>query len=300
MRKENIRLIKLEDLKRNSQQIIYTDSNIAILSSIKQFTGKYDKEIKFNCMMIAFCEEGEVNFNINYRKYILKKDFCAILPPGTIISEGEESFCSIKIVAISQSFLEDIICFNKETLNIMQYLYNNPIQPTGQAASYKIYLYKELLMTLIKEDSHAYSKQTRRFHFAGMICEMFALISKKIPPKDKMATKRERTATIVHDFLVAVNTDDGSHRSVNYYADQLCYSAKYLSYSVKQATGKTPLQIINSHAINQIKHKLKFTDMSMKSLADYFDFPNPSFFGKFVKTHIGISPLQYRISQKEE
>ena len=39
--------------------------------------------------------------------------------------------------------------------------------------------------------------------------------------------------------------------------------------------------------------------MSMKELADYFEFTNPSFFGKFVKMHIGMSPMQYRITSED-
>ena len=297
MAKDRIRLINLENFKEIPQAIVYVDRNIAILSNIRQFTQKHEKEVKLDCLMFCFCEEGEAVCNINHRKYILKKDFGAILPPGSIVSVGSDSFRSIKIAAVSKSFLEEIICFNKETLSVIHYLYNNPIQPTGQAVSYKMYLYKELLMMLINEKEHAYSRQMRHFHFAGMICEMFALVSKKIPVAEKAETKKERAATIVHDFMVAVNTDDGSHRTVSYYADILCYSAKHLSYSVKQATGKTPLQIINAHAISQIKHKLKYTDMSMKILADYFNFPNASFFGKFVKLHTGLSPLQYRLRE---
>lgn len=300
MAKESVRLINLEGFRKDPQSIVYVDSNIVMLNSIMQFVSKRDKEVKLNCLMILFCEEGEVNFCVNHKRYILRKDYCAILPPGTIIGEGGESAHGIKAIAVSHDYLKEILCFNKDSFSVMHYLYNNPIQPIGQMTSYKMYLYKELLMTLIKEEKHAYSKQTRRFHFAGLICEMFALISKKIPAKEKIETKRERAATILHDFMVAVNTDDGSHRSVNYYADRLCYSAKYISYSVKQATGKTPLQIINAHAINQIKYKLKYTDISMKNLADDFNFPNPSFFGKFVKKHIGVSPLQYRLQQNEK
>ena len=165
MKKENIKAINLEDFKNIPHTIIYNDNNTAILRNIKY--PQTPKEVKLNCLVICFCEEGETTFHINHRKYTLRKDFCAILPPGTIISRGEESFHSIKTVAVAQSFLEEIICFNKETLNIMHYLYNNPIQPTGQASSYKMYLYKELLLTLINEESHVYSKQTRRFHFTG-------------------------------------------------------------------------------------------------------------------------------------
>ena len=300
MKKESTKTIGLEEFKELTQTTIYTDDDIAIFENIRPFSPKYGKEVKLKCLIICFCEKGETTFSINHRIYTLKKAHCAILPPGTIISGGSDAPHTIKTTAISQNFLEEIMCINKETLNVMHYLYNNPIHPTGRATSYKMYLYKELLMTLIKEQTHAYSKQTRRHHFAGMICEMFALISEKIPTKEKIETKKERTAGIVHDFIEAVSTDDGSHRSVSYYANKLCYSAKHLSYSVKQATGKTPLQIINAHAISQIKHKLKYSDTSMKCLADYFDFPSPSFFGKFVKAHTGVSPLQYRETQKDE
>ena len=93
-----------------------------------------------------------------------------------------------------------------------------------------------------------------------------------------------------------VNADDGSHRSVSYYADRLCYSAKYLSSTVKGITGESPLQIINKHAIKQIKYRLKHSNLSIKEIADSFDFANHSFFGMFVKIYTGMSLRQYTIS----
>jgi AraC-like DNA-binding protein len=51
--------------------------------------------------------------------------------------------------------------------------------------------------------------------------------------------------------------------------------------------------------MEQIKFQLNHSDMSMKELADYFDFANPSFFGKFVKQHLGMSPMQYRALKEE-
>lgn len=301
MEREKIATIDLHDFNSIPFHIVYMDNDIAILKNISTNMVPDKKERKLKCFMICFCEDGETSIEINSKQYNLKKGLCAVLPPGTIISNGsKERRCNIHIAAISQNFINEILCTNKDTWNVIHYLYNNPISPIDRESSYKIYLYKELLMTLINEAPHAYSKQTRRYHFAGLFCEMMAYISQKVPKEEYIRGNRGHAGSIVHDFISAVNADNGSHRTVAYYADLLCYSPKYLSFTVKQLTGKTPLQIINAHAINQIKYKLKHTDMSMKRMADYFDFPNPSFFGKFVKTHTGMSPMQYRHSEAKK
>jgi AraC-like DNA-binding protein len=263
---------------------------------------KADEELaKIDCFMIVFCQEGNITLNINGNQHSLKKDFCAILPPGTIVRKiACKQPYVVKIAAASVSFLTEILNSSKETWNIIHFLYYNPIHPIQKANSYKLYLYKELLITLIQEQPHAYSKQTRRFHFAGMFCEMMVLLNQMIPKDYEAQTlDKNRAAVIARDFIELVNSDNGMHRTVSYYADRLCYSPKYLSATVKQITGKSPLQIINAHAIKQIKYKIKHSQMSMKELADYFEFTNPSFFGKFVKMHIGMSPMQYRITSED-
>ena len=40
--------------------------------------------------------------------------------------------------------------------------------------------------------------------------------------------------------------------------------------------------------------------MSIKEITSLFDFPNASFFGKFVKAHTGMTPVEYRTSKEEE
>ena len=133
-----------------------------------------------------------------------------------------------------------------------------------------------------------------------MICEMFAMLNEQIPHEERKNIQQNRATFITRDFIHLVNADNGTHRSVSYYADKLCYSPKYLCAVIKETTGKTPIQIIQENAIKQIKYKLKHSDMSIKEVADAFDFPNPSFFGKFVKAHTRMTPMEYRTSKEEE
>ena len=302
MKTEKLPLIGLDRFKEHPEHVTYMDENIAVIDSLTEVLELNENAVKLDCFMMVFCQEGNINVHINGKSYLLQKDYCAILPPGTVLRRvlSNQTY-NIKIAAASQNFLNNILRANvKETWEIIHYLYNHPIHPVKPSGSYKMYLYKELLINLIQEEPHIYSKQTRRFHFAGMFCEMMALLNKSIPTTNRHETNSNRSTLIARDFMELVNADDGSHRSVSYYADRLYYSPKYLSSTIKQVTGKSPLQIINEHAIQEIKFKLKHSTLSMKEMADFFDFPNPSFFGKFVKAHTGMAPLQYRLSEKKE
>ena len=301
MKTNKIPLIGFERFKKYPEYIIYLDDNIAVLDNISSIMETNETASKMDCFMVAFCQEGSLNVQINGKNYQLDADYCAILPPGTIIRKmnSGESYV-LKIAVASQDFLNDILSPSNDTCNVIRYLYNNPIFPISPKESYKMYLYKELLMNLVQEVPHAYSKQTRRYHFAGMFCEMMAALNKQIPEHERSDVNRNRSIIIARDFIQMVNADNGSHRSVSYYADRLFYSPKYLCTIVRQVTGKTPIQIINEHAIKEIKQKLKNSDLSIKEIADYFDFSNPSFFGKYVKNHLGISPLQYRLKEEDK
>lgn len=301
MKTNKLPLIGFERFKKYPEYIIYLDDNIAVLDNISSIMETNETASKMDCFMVAFCQEGSLNVQINGKNYQLDADYCAILPPGTIIRKMNygESYV-LKIAVASQDFLNDILSPSNDTCNVIRYLYNNPILPISPKESYKMYLYKELLMNLVQEVPHAYSKQTRRYHFAGMFCEMMAALNKQIPEHERSDVNRNRSIIIARDFIQMVNADNGSHRSVSYYADRLFYSPKYLCTIVRQVTGKTPIQIINEHAIKEIKQKLKNSDLSIKEIADYFDFSNPSFFGKYVKNHLGISPLQYRLKEEDK
>ena len=85
-------------------------------------------------------------------------------------------------------------------------------------------------------------------------------------------------------------------RCAQFYADQLGISLQHLSTTVKQVTGKSVLDTIAYIVIIDAKAQLKGTDMTIQEIAYSLNFPNPSFFCKFFRRHVGMSPLEFRNS----
>lgn len=100
-------------------------------------------------------------------------------------------------------------------------------------------------------------------------------------------------------FMDLLSNHFMQERSVRFYASKLCITSKYLSMAVKQASGKTPTAWITEKVINEIKHRLRHSQATITEIAFEFNFCNISFFGKYFKAQIGMSPLHYRMSNED-
>ena len=95
-------------------------------------------------------------------------------------------------------------------------------------------------------------------------------------------------------FLDLLHSSKAKHRTVESYASELCISPKYLSFVCKKQSGKTANEWITEQVMEDIRYYLRQTDLTIKQVCDRLAFPNPSFFGKYVKEHFGVTPIQLR------
>ena len=77
---------------------------------------------------------------------------------------------------------------------------------------------------------------------------------------------------------------------------ELPFAPKYLTAICKKNSGKTANEWITEHVLEDIRYYLRHTDLSIKQICDRLGFPNSSFFGKYVKDHFGVTPLEFRNS----
>lgn len=76
-------------------------------------------------------------------------------------------------------------------------------------------------------------------------------------------------------FLVLLQNNKVKHRQVTDYASELYVSPK-------------------EYTLSDIDYHLRSTEYLVKEIANILGFPNPSFFGKYIKEYLGMSPMEYR------
>ncbi|MBR0046615.1 MAG: AraC family transcriptional regulator [Bacteroidaceae bacterium] len=105
--------------------------------------------------------------------------------------------------------------------------------------------------------------------------------------------KNGRQYKLFLQFLQILNEEHKRERSVQFYAQKLQITPKYLSSIVHNYTGLTASQAIDQDVIFSVKQALYTNQHNIKSISREFNFPSQSFFGRYFKRITGLSPFEY-------
>ena len=87
--------------------------------------------------------------------------------------------------------------------------------------------------------------------------------------------------------------------SIEYIADKISVSQRYLSDTLKKETGKTSTEHLQLYLIDEAKNILLKPNMSISEVAYELGFEYPQYFSRLFKKKEGLSPSEYRSNHKQ-
>lgn len=222
---------------------------------------------------------------------IKQGDFITLLP-GTIIQFYEQKEkVRLGFVGFSSHCLNGVNLI-QSTLRSFSTILEYPVltvEPT--VASY----FKDYFALLARITTGPYPPDTRTAqNTLSMLLQGIDRMYSNRPYTLK--NTKNRKEEICRELVQLVIENYTHERRAQFYADKLGISLQHLSTTVKVVTGKNVLDIIAHVVIVDVKAKLKSTNMTIQEIAYSLNFPSASFFGKYFKRHMGMSPLEYRNS----
>lgn len=85
-------------------------------------------------------------------------------------------------------------------------------------------------------------------------------------------------------------------RNVDYYAKKMAISRVTLNKYIKEHFGVTVSDMINGYLLSEIKVSLLYTTLSIKEIADLYNYSEPNHLSRFFKSSTGYTPKQYRLT----
>ncbi len=261
--------------------------------------------LKYPCRldgyMAVFCLEGELKAEINLKTYDIHENSVIINLPGNIsriysIEDDQFDRLHFVVVAVSSDFLSssrmDYVRMFNESIAVL----DNPCFEMNGDERAIFFRYFELVDSLVKNSPKGLIHVLRNIvssclYFAGSIWQEKLLAVER--PKSN-GEQTIRTKLVLEQFLKLVAEYHDRERAMDFYADKLCLTPKYLSKIIKNASGKSGPEWIDSFVILEAKNMLKYSDMPIKEIVYRLNFPNSSVFYKFFKAHTGQTPSEFR------
>ncbi len=246
-------------------------------------------------IVVCLCQAGSFTVDINLSGYEVTANSLLVGFPDQIIqlTSRSDDFEGHFIV-VSTDFMEQTFQSFRDFFPILFSLKTNPKVILNPEEAEQLKCYLVAIHTKVVDKHLRFKLEVVRGMIYALFYDLFAMVDKDL---DTIRSRSKSRKDVIYEkYMIEVLKHYKSERSVAFYADKLCLTAKHLSSVVKEMSGKTASEWIDRFVILEARTLLKSSDMSIQQIAEQLNFANQSFFGKYFKHHMGISPKEYRRS----
>ena len=245
------------------------------------FPPSLKKPFQMKGLGLIICRQGNFQFSLNQKKHFAGAGESLFIPEDgefQVLQESEDMEMRILIYQIEP--IRDIM----GNLVVSMYMYSRltPEEPscvwsTGEEE--EIVKYMSLLDNVLQSEENSFKLYEQKLLLLALTYRICSIYNRKL--------------VFIH-LIQLIEKYYMQERGVEFYADKLCLSPKYLSAVSKSICGYTVQELVFKAIIRKSISLLKNTQKDIQEISNVFGFPNASYFGTFFKKQVGVSPQQYR------
>lgn len=280
-----------EEMKAKMEAL--TEQDIAVFDEIGIAPAK---NVQSDAHIVVLCLAGRGHVTIEGKSYDVRKNDIFICHPHQFIENVMMSYdFKFKGLLMSDRYFMSIFFLPgkmwKAGLDVrrMPLFHLEDKDVEGYLVNYEMLRYK------LSRTDLPHHQQTIKLLLQSLVYEMYDVLGPKLQLVEDATHGYSSGEVLFGRFVNLLSAESPHHYPVGYYADRLCITPKYLSSICKKQTGKTASDIIDEMTVNYIKQMLTSSEKSIKEIASEAGFDNLSFFGKYVKRELGMSPRDYRM-----
>lgn len=294
---QNENLVDVSAMSVNEDLVKYNDDELVIVDKLREIPQLGSGKIDFN--VVAACITGCMRLEVSGQPTTVNAQQIFVCHPHVVLSNlmiSPDFEC--KVMCLSDRLLRSILQSQMLIWDNMLYKQRYRII---DIPSDRFGLYNELRYQRINEENPFKREILVSLLRVALLELCHQLMSKDKDQKageDLLQEGNSRMETLFHKFLKNIARRRIKKLSVSEYAEELCITPKYLSTVCRTVSGKSPTDWISEYVIEDITHYLKNTELTASQIGIELGFPNASFFGKYVREHLGMSPNEFRKEQQ--
>ena len=243
---------------------------------------------------LIICRQGNFQFALNQRLFRANAGETLFIPEDShfqVLQESEDM--EVFILAYQIQPIRDII--GNSVVSMYMYSRLTPEEPscvwsTGEEE--EIVKYMSLLDNVLQSEENSFKLYEQKLLLLALTYRICSIYNRKLV-NDGREVGGRKNEVFIH-LIQLIEKYYMQERGVEFYADKLCLSPKYLSAVSKSICGYTVQELVFKAIIRKSISLLKNTQKDIQEISNAFGFPNASYFGTFFKKQMGMSPQQYR------
>lgn len=288
--------ITIEQLCRNGRTRVLSYHGKLVVSDHIAQEYLFEEPCRLDALMILVCLHGRLSYEVNLQRYEVNESSILVNLPQNIIqfrgSDNLQAYVVLVDTDLLNSLSHELLQQAKGFLPLKQH-YGASVRKERIAPLLPFLdLFKHNLMNDTIETEDIVKSLLQAFLLS--ILMLMREHRMQMQPAHLGATRGSRQ--LFERFMESVSVYHQRERMVQFYADKLCVTPKYLSMAVKEYSGKSPSDWICDYVIAEAKSLLHYQQMPVQEVAFHLNFPTQSAFGKFFKQKTGVSPREYMTS----
>jgi len=255
---------------------------------------------RYPCRIDAFiailCVKGSVEIKSNFKHYKIEKNCLFVSMPKDIIQLSDWSECKVYLVAFDDDFIRKFNLNYNNVLSVFLGIQKNPCVGLSPQEATSL---QETFFSLSKEmeifKGKEYVNEIVMSYINLITYKACSYLSGYLQKGSKEPeTGNRRSEEYFNKFMSLLKQNFKNERSLEFYAEKLYITPKYMTTLIKKASSKSAMEWINDCVIMEAKNLLKYSEMSIQEISEYLNFSNQSFFSQYFKRISGHTPSEYR------
>lgn len=249
--------------------------------------------IKLAFTVVVCCVHGSMKCQINLHELQLQAGDLLVCLPGTIGEvKGIDKDYRIALIAFGQDYFDGTY-LTEASIQLKQMFLSSPVCHYEKTSMREFLTIYRLMKLKMEEVDNPYKRGALLGYASVLTANGYRDLLKANNKSNNPQKTTDRQQQIFKQFIMEVRRHFIDHRDTRFYAALLCVTPKYLSQVIHNVSGRFAKDWIDDHVLLEAKAMLMSRRYTVQEVASNLHFPSQSFFGKFFKRMVGMSPNKY-------
>lgn len=243
----------------------------------------------------ALCHSGEMSFCLGEKSFRMATGDCIIFVHNELITDIQttDDFRAT-VVYISYPFLYKNIPRNDYDINGRLTLLQNPVMPLNELEQKTFLADISMISNRLECSAHHFYKELIGCYIKAFILDLYDFHARLYG----YSSVSKQSADIMNRFIGLLRSGQYiTHRTVSFYASQLCITPKYLTEISKKTSGFHANFWIDRFTITEITRLLSDKNLTLKEISDRMNFASLSYFCRYVTRILKMTPSEFRCNR---